>query len=428
KASSYLLALVFFVLSLLSKPMTITMPLVLLILDYYPLDRIKKDGWKKPLLEKLPFLGLSLGIGLITVLSQTGALAPAEALPFEGRLHIAARGYLFYIYKTLVPVNLAPLYPLDFASGLNLLFALYVLTLSAVAVLVFYLRKWSNAYISACAYFVITLLPVIGLLQVGKQAAADRYTYLPGISLAVLISAGAGWVVMKRRKMFLPMLAALAVISGLLASITFRQQTFWKDSISLWTRQVSIFPDYDQGYVNRGNSYLGIGRLDLAMEDLSRITPATAGGFMNRANAYISLGKFDLAIENLDRAIALGPVSADAYLKRGSALVSAGRSEEGVSDLTRVLDADPRNKAAYRARGTAHAIAGRYGDAIRDFLKAVELDPADTSTHIDLGKTYMHLGDRRNSYLSMKKAHELGDPSAYGYLKELEALGAGHGE
>jgi tetratricopeptide (TPR) repeat protein len=341
------------------------MPLVLLILDYYPLGRAARDGWKRLIIEKSPFLALSLAAGLMGIWSQEAgaSIVPVAELPLAGRIHIAARGYLFYVYKLLFPAALAPFYPRELAAGPNFLSLLYIAALSAITALAFYLRKWSRAYISAWAYFAITLLPVIGLLQVGSQAAADRYTYLPGISLAMLVAAGAGMVVMKKRKAFLPALAAVAAISALLSFLTFRQAAVWKDPISLWNRQITLFPQHSYG-----------------------------------------------------------------YMYRGGALINAGRYEEGLADLTVVVDMHGEEKIAYKARGTAYAVAGQYENAIEDFLKAVELDPYDSSTHIELGKAYMHLGDNRNSYLSMKKADRLGDPAALGFLKDLETWGAGPGE
>ncbi|MBE7415127.1 MAG: hypothetical protein HS130_07835 [Deltaproteobacteria bacterium] len=331
KALSYALTLVFFVLSLLSKPMTVTMPLVLLILDFYPLERSRTDGWKRLVLEKAPFFALSMATGLLNVWSHTvdSVIISAEALPLEGRLHITARGYLFYIYKTLIPVNLAPLYPRDFPAGLDTLFAVYVLALSAITALAVYLCRWSRVCVSVWAYFLMTLLPIIGILQVGMHAAADRFMYIPGIGFAMLASAGAGWAVRRRAKAFFPVLLAVFMVSAIFSAMTFRQQAVWKDSLTLWGRQIALYPDNAQGF---------------------------------------------------------------------------------------------------KGRGTAHAIAGRYGDALEDFRKAADLDPSDSSMHIDLGKAYMHLGDGRNSYLSMKKAHELGDPAAYRYLKDLEAWGAVSGE
>lgn len=331
RASSYALTLIFFVLSLMSKPMTVTMPLVLLILDYYPLERYRVEGWKNPVLEKAPFFAFSMATGLLNVWSHTvdSVIVSAEALPLDGRLHITARGYLFYIYKTLIPVNLAPLYPRDFPAGLDTLFAVYALALSAITALAFYLCRWSRVYISVWAYFLTTLLPIIGILQVGMHAAADRFMYIPGIGFAVLAAAGAGWAVRRRAKALAPVLLAIFAASALFSAMTFRQQAVWKDSLALWGRQIALYPDNAQGF---------------------------------------------------------------------------------------------------KGRGTAHAIAGRYGDALEDFRKAAELDPSDSSMHIDLGKAYMHLGDMRNSYLSMKKAHELGDPAAYRYIKDLEAWGTGPGE
>ncbi|MCL4873075.1 tetratricopeptide repeat protein [bacterium] len=427
KASSYVLTLVLFVLSLLSKPMTVTMPLVLLILDYYPLERLKREGWKRPLIEKLPFLMLSLAAGLMTIWSQGKAVMPPEALPFADRIHIAARGYLFYIYKSVIPAGLAPLYPRDFASGLNLSAVLYLAALAAITILALYLRRWSKAFISAWACYAVTLLPVIGLMQVGRQAAADRYTYIPAIGLAILVSAAAGWIVKRNSKSLPAVLALVLAASGLLSFFAFKQEMIWKNPVSLWSRQIEVFPSHSQGYVNRSAAYVALGMNESAIEDLRKMSPESGHGYFNRGNAYLTLGRFDLAIPDLDKAIELEPNTLPAYSSRGSALVNAGRFREGISDFTVVLDSDPGNKAIFRARGTAYAISGQYGEALEDFLKAAELDPGDPSAHIDLGKVYMHLGNFERSYASMRKALELGDTSASRYISDLEARGADKG-
>ncbi len=390
KASSYIFALFFCMLSLLSKPMTVTVPLVLLILDYFPFNRFRTDGWRKPLLEKLPFLGLSLVVAFITILSQKGAMVPEDILPLDGRLHVAARAYLFYIYKTLLPVNLAPFYHRDFAAGVSPLFAVYVLALSAATALAFYMRKRSRIYFSAWAYFIITLLPVVGLLKVGRQVAADRYTYLPAISLALLVAAVAGWVVSRNRRMFAPALASIAVISALLSFLTLRQAAVWKDSISLWTHQTRLYPEQARGYVGRGKALL-----------------------KNR--------KFEQALNDFDNAIEVNPFfNKEVYLLRGGTLAKIGRIEEGLADLNLFVTSNPRNKKAYIARGTAYALAGRYEDAQEDFSTALDLDPKDPSIHIVIGKVYMHMGDMESSYISMKRALELGGREASWYIRELE--------
>ncbi|MBE7415129.1 MAG: tetratricopeptide repeat protein [Deltaproteobacteria bacterium] len=395
KASSYILALVFFVLSLLSKPMTVTMPLVLLILDFYPFDRFRKEGWTRPVIEKLPFFMLSLATGLITVWSQSKAMVTVQELVFSGRLHVAERGYLFYIYKTLAPMDLAPLYPRNFQTGLNLHFAAYALALLAITALAVYLRRRSGVFIAVWAYFAVTLLPVIGFLQVGMQAAADRYTYIPGMGLAVLAAAGAGWAAGKNRSAFAPVLASVVAASALLSFTTLGQAGVWKDSLSLWSHQVRLFPDYAYGYVNRGA-------------------------------VYLAKGMYEDAIKDLDKSVSLHPSFInEIYFNRGVALVNAGRLDKGIADLTVLVDSDPESKAVYKARGTAYALAGRYVDALKDFQKAIALDPSDPSAHIDLGKVYMHLGNFERSYASMRKALELGDTSASRYISDLEARGAG---
>ena len=387
----YILTLFFFTLSLLSKAMTVTMPLVLLMIDLYPLGRLKTEGLKRLIIEKLPFFGLSLLIALISIWSQSGALAPIEKLPLDDRLHVAARGALFYIYKSLVPLGLAPLYPRDFAMGFNLWFAAYTIVLASITALAVLALKRTGAPLSAWGYYLVTLLPVIGIMQAGRQAAADRYTYIPSIGLVILVAAGAAYLVQKK-KAFVPVLAAITLLSALLSFLTVRQTGVWKDSAALWTREIKVFPEYPNGHVGRGLT-------------------------------YVFAGDFNGAVADLDKGIGLKPGSNllyEAYFYRGIALSSLGRIQEGLSDFTAAINLKPDEKIPYRNRGNAYMRAGEPDLAIRDLKQAADLPPVDGGAFIDLGLAYMRTGDRENAYESMERALALGDKGALPYLKELE--------
>ncbi|MEE8574733.1 MAG: hypothetical protein V3T30_04900, partial [Thermodesulfobacteriota bacterium] len=194
----YASALILFTLSLLSKPMAVTLPVVLLLIDYYPLGRFRVHGptglkaYRRIFLEKIPFFLLSLIFTAITIETQKSAGAlEMEIAPFLERLLISLRGYGFYIYKSFIPVNLAQVYPYPDTIGLFKLEYLASIILIAIITLlsIKYVRKpnENKLFITLWAYFLVTLLPVIGLVQAGQQSAADRYTYLPGLAIFILI-------------------------------------------------------------------------------------------------------------------------------------------------------------------------------------------------------------------------------------------------
>jgi len=390
----YFLTLVFFVLSLLSKPMTVTMPVVLLIMDFYPLNRFKTAGLKKIIIEKLPFFGLSILTGVASIWSQTSAdsLSSVTKWPVSSRIYISVRGFLFYICKTIVPVNLAPLYPRNIVNGLDIWFAVYALFLLAITAFTVRMIKRTRALFSSWAFYVITLLPVIGILQVGSQAAADRYSYLPSMGLVLLVAAGLGWLIHKKAKAFVPVLAALVVVSSVLSFLTVRQTGIWKDTVSLWTHEIKVFPGFPFGYVYRGVS-------------------------------NVAAGNYERSIADLTKGIELNPgkqVLFDAYSHRGSAMGNLGRMQEAAADFTQALSLKPENKVMYQNRASAYINQGAYALALSDLQKAASLEPVDGASYTELGLAYARTGDRENAYASLQKAVQLGDNAALQRLKALE--------
>jgi hypothetical protein len=187
----YFAALCFFILALMSKPMAVSLPVVLLILDWYPLGRITLfRTFGTALIGKVPFIALSIGSSIITLLAQEagGALAAVEVIPLSTRLLVAAQSLTGYLWKMIVPFDLAPYYPYPkdaslFAAEYFLAIALISVTTAGCIVMV----KKQKLFLSLCAYYVMTLVPVLGLVQVGGQAMADRYTYLPGLAPLILM-------------------------------------------------------------------------------------------------------------------------------------------------------------------------------------------------------------------------------------------------
>ena len=320
----YAAALLLFALGLMSKPMVVSLPIVLLLLDLYPLERLGK-GLKRAIIEKIPFFALSILSAAITLSTQQAAISTTADVSLQGRVMIALKAFIFYIGKLLVPAGLAPFYP--HPGNVTVLSAEYVFTaivFLAISLLCAYTFKKNKAFTAVWLYYVVTLTPVSGLVQAGAQAAADRYAYLPSVAPTILISFAAVHFAgrLNGRSIF-PVAAAILISSSILAALTWRQLPVWKDSLSLWSYQISIIEE-------KG-------------------------------------------------AAADNPINLLPYYNRGSAYFDAGDYEKSIEDFTKVLFLNPGYKDAYVNRGSAYGILGRYGLALNDFNKALAIDPTDVA-------------------------------------------------
>jgi tetratricopeptide (TPR) repeat protein len=441
----YALSLFAFILSLLSKPMAVTMPALLLILDYYPLKRLSL----RSLLEKAPFFALSLASSITTVWAQKtgGALMGLEAFPLGTRVLVAFRAYAFYVYKTFLPTNLAPLYPYPKDIGAGSLEALgsivFFMAASAAAI---YLVKKSRLYLALWLYFVTALLPVIGIIQVGAQPAADRYMYLPGLALfmgasALFVKLSGGKVVQQAA------LASIAVII-IFGHLTVKQIGRWHDPLSLWSYAISVYPDvpvahnnlgdffyhsgkykealpafdkaieidpaYAKAHYNRGDARFKLGDLNGALADYSKaieLNPGFAEAYYNRGTTYGEFGEYKLAIADYDAAISLKPSHAKAYNNRANAYLRLGMAELAVADYTAALAGGP-SAVFLNNRGVAFMSLGDNKRAAADFVSAIKLDPKSPQAHFNLGRVLWVAGDRERAVAIFKKAASLGSKEA----------------
>lgn len=364
----YLLSLASFALALLSKPMAITLPLVLLIIDFHPLGRLfKRDGKSLGVfIEKVPFFALSAVSAFATLWAQKTAIVTMEFIPFQIRLFTALRAYIFYLYKMILPLDLAVYYPhplrIDFIS-FEYLGAIAVFV--AITVFCLLVARRERLFLSAWLFYVITLSPVIGIIQVSNQAAADRYTYLPSLGPFILAGVGAG-LLLKKRERLLPALAAATVaISIALSALTVRQISVWKGPVSLWSHEI----DYLKG----------------------------DPGFSEVKTVYFNGKEY----QYVPRIIA-------AYYYRGMGYDRAGALGEAIEDYSRVIALNPDFPGAYNSRGASYARLGRYPEAIADFKKAVELNPYFRDAYLNLGNVYMKTGEGALSAIYYEKARALG--------------------
>jgi tetratricopeptide (TPR) repeat protein len=292
----YLLTAGFFALALLSKPMVVSLPIVLLILDWHPFGRGGSiRAFRRLLAEKLPLLALSLVSSVLTVLAQKAgaAIVTVEAIPLARRAPVAAGSLFAYLRKMIYPLDLSPFYPypkpVPFMSPESFLPFVIAIGVTLVCIAV---AKRRRLWLAVWAYYVITLIPVLGIVQVGSQSMADRYTYLPGLGPFLIAGMAAAWAFGKVRPSpagrVSCCLAAFLVFASM-TYITVEQVGVWKSSFTLWNYVIQKEPAVSIAYNNRAVAYYRLGCFDRAVADLERsieLNPHYASALYNMACIY----------------------------------------------------------------------------------------------------------------------------------------------
>lgn len=362
RITNYLVSVTFFAFSVMSKPMAVTMPVVLLILDFYPLERMTIRTLKSIIIEKLPWFFISLSAALLTIRAQKGAVAALEAIETKYRVFLAFRNYSFYLQKMFFPADLLPFYPhpvsfriLSFEYlGSALLF--FVISFACVLAI----RKYKVLFAS-WAYYVITILPVTGLFQAGSQAYADRYAYLPSLGIFLLLGVGLSSIWRKFSNAKIPVIGVIAVLIVLLGVLTSRQMRIWKDSITLWDYEINFLEmtgDNDQPAIIN-NRYKVVSM---------KVLP-----YYNRAEAHLRAGNFTKAIDDYNKIIGFNKYELDALMNRSRALMKLGRYERAIDDLNEAVKIAPENPDIYQNRAMLYAVLGEKENALRDFSIAERL-------------------------------------------------------
>lgn len=333
----YLISLLLFILSLMSKPMAVSLPVVLLIFDYYPFKRFEVEGAKKILIEKAPFFLISILSSVITIWAQGagGALSPLEKIPLLGRIAVASRAYIFYLIKMVLPINLMPYYPYptgSFLFSVEYLGSIVILLIITCVAISFF--KKNILFCAVWLYYIATLIPVIGIVQVGPHAAADRYTYLPSLGPFLLI--GVIVVTLYERtskKNRMAIIVVLLLVSVLLCNKTIKQIAIWRDSITFWNYVIDRYDKSALAYDNRGTSYESLGNYQEAIIDYGKaieLNPRNKNYYNDRGIAYLKMGKYMAAAIDFGVAIELDPNYADAYYNLGLAYQRLGNDKQAL--------------------------------------------------------------------------------------------------
>lgn len=352
KLSRYFICLIFFALSLLSKSMMVTLPFVFLLIDYWPLRRwqsalsapagSRSKYFKKIILEKTPFFLLTIisSIAAIWAQNKSSAVVSIAQESILTRIFNMIISYVSYLEKIFWPVDLAIFYhPVHSFPLWQILFSCFVLI--AITIAVMYAIKNMPFLFVGWFWYLGTLVPVIGLVQVGSQAMADRYTYLPSIGIAIMAVWGIPYLftnIPKSKKILF--LAGISFLSTL-AVLTWQQCGYWKNNMELFNHTLQVTKDNDVAHNGLAMALFEKGKFEEAIDHYNKailISPLYSLAYSNRGTAYAGLGEYQQAINDFNKAISISQHDANMYSNRGFVYLRLGNKEPGCRDLQKACD------------------------------------------------------------------------------------------
>jgi protein O-mannosyl-transferase len=401
---------ILFLCGLLSKPMLVTTPAVLLLLDYWPLKRVRsakgearsskaesqgQSGKRETevaattqhlntstsdrvlVVEKIPLFALSLGSAIATIIAQRGGVLQGMFLPFTWRLANAASAYLIYVRQMFWPVDLAVIYPHPGRLPLwETTTAAAMLIL--VTTLVFVLRKRRPYLMTGWFWYTIMLIPVLGLIQVGSQAHADRYAYLPGIGLFIAIGWSVSDLVSTLRYRLQVWAVVVPCIIGALGWRAWIQTGYWRDTERLWDRTLAVTGQNDFAHFGLGEFLLKGHRLDDAIAQFKIVLanhPNDPDANFQIGYAFMETGDVDAAISHFEQSLKVKPDNPDAETNLGNLLLKSGRIDDAVKHYRIVVAREPSSALAHYNLAVGLHRLGRLPEAIVQYKETLSLDP-----------------------------------------------------
>ncbi|MCJ7633705.1 tetratricopeptide repeat protein [Candidatus Bathyarchaeota archaeon] len=419
KITYIIVSFVAFLFSLLSKPMAVTLPIVLLLLDY--LENRRFD--KAIVIQKAPFFIVAAIFLLIGILSQRSDVAVGDRDSFTiiNTIIIACHGMLFYIAKTIIPTKLSCAYLYPESLGNSLFAIIMVLIVLALAALVIISLRRTKKIAFGSIFFLVGILPVLQIVPVG-QAIAERYTYISSIGLFYLLAEGIGWVYQKaymsRQIMRICLSTLLGAIIIVLSILTFYRCQIWKDSITLWSDCLKKYPGIPIAYLNRGVAYISIGELEKALFDFDHalaIEPMYKLAYNNRGSLYFKKGEYEKAIADFNQALAIDQSYGKAYNNRGLIYYTKGNYEKAIDDFNRALANDPNSAIAYNNRGLVYIAIGEYDKAIEDYDRLIGYVPDLPVVYNNRGLAYLGKKEYGRAIVDYNRALRLNPNLAIAY-------------
>ncbi len=417
KGLYYLASLLLFVLSLFSKATAVTLPMVMLLCDYYTGRKFSKGL----VLEKLPFFGLSILFGVLSVKAQAGiSIAAMETFTIFQRIMFASYGALMYLIKFILPINLSAFYPYPNLIGKSLSAEFYVAPFLILMILgiVFYSMKKTKVIAFGMLFFFVTIALVLQFISVGSAIMADRYSYIPYIGLLFMV--GMGVDQMKNKSMKNLSFVALFFVAIIFSVQTYGRAQVWKNNDTLWSDVIRKYPQADVSYKNRGNYYAQMNEFEKALADFNNyivLNQTDAKIYSNRGNIFGLQRKFKEALDDYSKSIQLDVNNHEGYFNRAVTYSMMKEYEKALVDYNKTLELMPNMEfKVYLNRGYALINMGRYDDAIADYTKLLSVEPNNADSHYYLAFCYFNKKNYEQSIFENTQAIALKDNYAAAYF------------
>jgi len=455
KTSLYLLTLLLFIFSVLSKTMGVAFVAVLFLIDWF---YGKKLFDKKNVLEKVPFLIIGVIFGIVAILSQKsiGAIDSTSTLPLLYRVVFAAFGFCMYLLKLIYPFQLSAFYPypVEVSQSIPIYYFLFILPFIGFIAGLIYLFRKNKEHAFALSFFFLNIILVLQILQINDFMMADRFVYVASagiyLSLALIYNYFHQKFVLNRRTINI----VLSVYIGILGYQTSQRVEIWQNSITLWDDVISkypsvykawdkrglakaddlldfksaisdydsalkINPDYYSSYINRGYAKFALGDNQGAIDDYNKaisLKPDYYSAFNNRGSTLANMGKLNEALDDFSKAIELNPENGKAYCNRGLVYMNMNQIEKSLNEFNKCLEISPTYFPAYNYRAMIYARQNKIKEALNDLDFCLQLQPNFSEALYNRGVLHLQTNKRKSACEDLQKAASLGYDRAYNLI------------
>ena len=409
----YMLLLFIFGLCIMTKPVVVTLPFVLLLLDYWPLERIQRGQIGRLITEKMPLLAMSAALSVITIIAQKSgeAVISLDIIPLDTRIANVFVSYIGYIHKTIWPSGLAVYTPYRLVTLSNFLAVICeILFIVLTVVIVYYTGRRKKYAAVGWLWYVGTLVPMIGLIQSGGQTMANRYMYISMLGLLIIIAYAAKDFVASRLRMKIVAAILAAVLLSALVVLTRMQVRHWQNNITLYEYALKITQNNSVVENNYGIALFEAGRPDEAISHLNKalfITPNRPETEENLGIIYLKQKKADKAVACFRKVIDSNKTSAELYSSLGSALGMQKKYDEALNYFKQALELKPNSSDIHNKMGMTLLATGRGDEAITHFKYVLQTNKIPAETYANLGSAYIQVGRYDMAIENLTKAIEL---------------------
>jgi len=375
KRKYLIIALLLFIVSLLSKAMAASLPVVFLLTDYFKGRKINS----RTLLEKIPFFLIAFILGFVAVQAQqeSGTTQIVEAYGFMQRIVFAGYGFILYLIKLILPIHLSAFYPYPVKPGVEMpaQYYLYLFICICILAAIIFSTRYSRKIVYGIGFFAITIFLVLQLFPVGSAVIADRYSYIPSIGVFYLVGEGVNYLWEKRYKYLV--ILSLGIVSVFYSVTTYNRSAIWKTDLTLWN-------DVIEKYQTIATAYVG------------------------RANYLRDEKKYDEALKDYNKAVELNPGYFNSYFNRGTLYLFQKRNDEALIDINKTLELKPDFYKAHYNRGVVYANKSLFDEAIKNYSKAIELQPNYAEAYYSKGLAELSLNKKNEGCVDLKQSLNLG--------------------